>query len=85
MTWEKVMIDRAAKNLADKIDREVLWDLLRDLGWTPVVIPRFIDNKHAIDITHWLEETCKKAYERDGRNFLFESTKDAVNFILRWG
>jgi hypothetical protein len=49
------------------------------------MLPRLIDNHHAIDITYWLEENCKHSYERNGRDFIFESQKDANWFILRWG
>jgi hypothetical protein len=58
--------------------------MLKEIGWTRVMIPRLIDNDHAIDITYWLEENCKKAFERNGRDFIFEDKKDAVNFILAW-
>jgi len=67
-----------------EIDKEVLWDMLKDLGWTRVLLDRLQDNKHAIDITYWLEENCRGAYERDGRDFLFENPKDASMFILKW-
>jgi len=49
------------------------------------MLPRLIDNHHAIDITYWLEENCRHAVEREGRDFLFESAKDANWFKLRWG
>ena len=75
---------QAAAAMAREIDREVLWGMLENIGWHRVMIDRFQDNKHAIDITHWLEENCKNAYERRGRDFIFEDTKDATMFILRW-
>jgi hypothetical protein len=78
------MIEQMAKRMANEIDREVLWGMLKEIGWTRVMIPRLIDNDHAIDITYWLEENCKKAFERNGRDFIFEDKKDAVNFILAW-
>ena len=31
-----------------------------------------------------LEENIKNPFERNGRDFIFEDKKDAVNFILRW-
>jgi hypothetical protein len=48
------------------------------------MISRYIDNHHAIDITYWLKINCKKAYEGYGRDFIFESQKDANWFKLRW-
>jgi hypothetical protein len=79
------ILNRAGNQMAQDIDREVLWGMLQGLGWTRVMLPRLIDNYHAIDITHWLEDNCKQSYERSGRDFLFESQKDANWFILRWG
>ena len=82
---EEEMIEKASNAMAREIDREVLWGMLQGIGWHRVMIPRFVDNNHAVDITYWLEETCNKAYERNGRDFLFEDSKDANWFILRWG
>ena len=85
MTLEEEMINRVGAQMAQDIDREILWGMLQGIGWIRVMIPRLIDNNHAIDITHWLESNCKDAYERRGRDFIFESEKDANWFILRWG
>jgi len=79
------IINRAGEMMAQEIDREILWAMLLEIGWTRVMIDRLQDNKHAIDITHWLRENCQGAYERNGRDFLFENEKDAIMFILRWG
>jgi hypothetical protein len=80
-TWEA----QAAKQLARDIDREVLWGMLQGIGWTRIMLPRFVDNDHAVDITYWLADNCKDAFERSGRDFIFESQKDANWFMLRWG
>jgi hypothetical protein len=85
MTIEEEMIEQAGTEMAREVDREVLWGMLQGLGWTRVMLPRFIDNNHAIDIGYWLEENCKQAFERNGRDFLFEDIKDANWFRLRWG
>lgn len=74
----------ASKAMAREICREVLWGMLKGMGWTRVMLDRLQDNKHAVDISYWLEEHCQGAYERNGRDFLFEKEKDATMFILRW-
>ena len=84
MTSEEEIINKAGIEIAREIDREVLWGMLKEIGWTRVMIDRLQDNNHAVDITHWLVENCQGAYERNGRDFIFEDEKDAVNFILRW-
>jgi hypothetical protein len=84
MTLEEDITNQLGVQMQKEIDKEVLWGMLKDLGWTRVLLDRLQDNKHAIDITYWLEENCQGAYERDGRDFLFENPKDATMFILRW-
>jgi hypothetical protein len=85
MTLEEEILNKAGKQMANDIDREVLWGMLQGIGWTRIMLPRLIDNNHAVDITYWLEENCKKAYERNGRDFIFENERDANWFVLRWG
>jgi hypothetical protein len=87
MNIEQDILDRAGKAMANDIDREVLWGMLEGIGWTRVMITRLEDNKHAVDITYWLDDKAniKRAYERSGRDFIFESQKDANWFKLRWG
>ena len=78
------ILTNIAKEMQQDIDREILWGMLKGIGWTRVLLDRLQDNKHAIDITYWLEENCTGAYERRGRDFIFENEKDASMFILRW-
>lgn len=80
-TWEA----QAAKQMADDIDREILWGMLEGMGWTRVMVPTLGNAYMAVDIITWLEENCKQSHERSGRDFIFESAKDAQWFILRWG
>ena len=81
---EQQLSDILAKEIANEIDREVLWNMLKESGWHQVVIDRLTDNNHAIDITFWLEKNIKNRYERNGREFLFSAERDAITFILRW-
>jgi len=82
---EQEMIEAKANEMQTEIDREILWGMLQDKGWTRVMLPTLGNGEQAVDIIVWLEENCKKAYERSGRDFLFESQKDANWFKLRWG
>lgn len=81
---EQEMLEQAGIQMAREIDREILWGMLEGLGWTRVMLPKLIDNTHAIDITYWLEANCKHPFERSGRDFMFESQKDANWFMLKW-
>jgi len=81
---EQEIADKMSNDMAREIDREILWGMLKEIGWTRVLLDRLQDNKHAIDITIWLEENIKNPFERNGRDFIFEDPKDATMFILRW-
>jgi hypothetical protein len=78
------IINNLSEEIANDIDREVLWGMLKDIGWHRVMVSRDTDNKHAVDITIWLKNNVKNPYERRGRDFIFSAEKDAVKFILTW-
>jgi len=84
MTLEDEIMQKMAEQMSTEVDREILWGMLEGMGWTRVLLPKLIDNHHAIDITYWLEENCRNPFERNGRDFIFESQKDANWFMLRW-
>lgn len=81
---ENNMMKQAARRMAEDIDREVLWGMLQGLGWKRFMLDRLQDNKHAVDISYWLEENCRGNYERNGRDFLFEDERDFLMFTLTW-
>lgn len=83
-TLEEEILENAGKAMAREIDREVLWSMLKDIGWHRVMLDRLMDNNHAVDITYWLAANCRNPFERSGADFIFESEVDAVNFTLRW-
>jgi hypothetical protein len=84
MNLEKEIIEELGTKMQSQVDREILWGMLQGIGWTRVMLDRLQDNKHAVDITYWLEENIKNPFERAGRDFIFEDSKDAMLFILRW-
>jgi hypothetical protein len=81
---EEDIANELGMQMQKEVDREILWGMLKELGWTRVTLSRLQDNKHAIDISYWIEEYCTGAYEREGRDFIFENPKDASMFILKW-
>lgn len=85
MNLEQEIAEELSKQMSDEIDFEILSDVLCRFGWTRFDLTRFTDNHHAVDISYWLEDNCKGEYKRNGRRFLFEDSKDATMFILRWG
>jgi hypothetical protein len=85
MTLEEEILNKAGSRMAQDIDREILWGMLEGIGWTRVMLSTMGNGEQAVDIIVWLEDNCKKAYERNGRDFIFESERDANWFVLRWG
>jgi hypothetical protein len=81
---EQEIADKMGNDMARDIDREILWGMLEGIGWKRILLDRFQDNNHAVDITYWLEKNIKNPFERNGRDFIFENEKDALLFILRW-
>ena len=81
---ENDVINEMSTQLANDIDREILWGWLVQLGWKRFMLDRLQDNKHAIDITFWLEDNCQGKFERNGREFIFEKEQDYLMFVLRW-
>lgn len=84
MSLAEQMLDEKAEELKRYIDREVLWTMLKEIGWTRVMLSSETAMVKATEIKEWLEVNCKKSYEKHRQDFLFEDNKDAVNFILRW-
>jgi hypothetical protein len=84
MNLQEQILDQLSATMSAEMDREILWGMMVELGWHRVSISRLQDNNHAIDITYWLEEKCQGAYEREGREFIFELGTDATMFTLKW-
>lgn len=78
-------MDEAGRQMAREIDREIMWGMLKEIGWTRVNLPNYFKNaEHAVDLMGWIEHNIKGAYEKAGADFIFEDEKDASMFILKW-
>ncbi len=84
MNLQEQILEELGSEMQSQVDRDIFWGMLEGLGWTRVTLDRLTDNNHAIDITYWLKENIKNSFERNGRDFIFEDSKDAVMFILKW-
>ena len=84
MSLAEQMIDEMTKEIQRDIDREVMWGMLTQIGWTRVMLSSETAMVKATEIKEWLAVNCKKSYEKHKQDFLFEDNKDAVNFILKW-
>jgi hypothetical protein len=81
---EKEMIEKAGIEMSREIDREVLWSMLKEIGWTRVILSSETAMINATAIKEWLSFNCLGSYEKHYSDFIFENTKDASMFILRW-
>ena len=54
---EKEILDELGTKMQSEIDREIMWGMLKNLGWRRVNLNRFTDNNHAVDITDDKEAT----------------------------
>lgn len=84
-TEQDQIISSIAKQMADDIDKELLWGMLVSSGWTRVSAPITKSLAAYAELSDWLSANCKQSYKRGGSEFIFESVKDANWFILRWG
>lgn len=79
------ILTKIAKEMADSIDKELLWGMLVKAGWTRVILPSLSSRDSCVMLPLWLDEYCKDAYKRGGSEIIFKSSKDANWFTLRWG
>ena len=84
MNLEEEILRENSRRISAEIDRQILWDLLADEGWTRVDLIRFKDNTQAIDIIYWIENWCKSRWQRHGAQYIFEDPIEAELFILKW-
>lgn len=81
---EQEIMEELSGQMQSEIDKEILWGMLVGLGWTRVLLPRFENRDHALDVLKWAEDNCQHPYERKGSEYIFENNVDAVNFFLKW-
>jgi hypothetical protein len=86
MTLEEEMLNRASKEIAEEIDWGVMAGLLIEGGWERVTVdfgPRMSEST-AHEIKEWVRTQCHGQVKSRNKTWLFENSKDATMFILRW-
>ncbi len=80
---EDQIADRMAKEISKEIDFNILSSMLCELGWTKVVLkPMTWEQGSAVD--DWVSRHVRGHVETMGLVWLFEDSKDATMFILKW-
>jgi len=84
MSLEQQLMEKMSKEIAQKIDFDILSDLLVYSGWVKIELDTLENNNNAVDVFEWLDINCKHKVSRLGRKFVFESSAEAEWFMLRW-
>ncbi len=84
MSLEDKISDNLAKLMAQEIDFEILADALVACGWTKVVLERGALPCTGPELHEWRERNLTGRWKAHNRNWIFENSKDAVIFTLRW-
>lgn len=80
-------MDILAEEIRKEIDAEVMFEMLKDKGWYPVVGCRNLSfNRTALtQIQEWLTSGCLgKWHIKSHTDYIFERQEDAVMFALKW-
>lgn len=80
---EDQIADRMAREISREIDFEILSKLLCDIGWTKVVLKPMTSERGA-KIDYWVQRYVNRQFKTMGLVWLFEDSKDATMFILKW-
>lgn len=82
---QEQIVNELAEDMCSQIDFEILSDILiKSCGWQLVDLERFNDHEQTRDIIDWLQKNIKGHWQRKGSKFLFEHSRDANWFTLRW-
>ena len=81
----KDLEEQLAKDIQEEIDFSIVADILKETGWTEVIIGPLTSNQQAVDIITWLDKNCKNKHYGRGTRWLFNEAKYATMFVLRWG
>jgi len=83
MTLEEQIINDAGKAIANEIDFEILYSMLKELGWRKVVLSP-MTWEQGLEVDAWTEKHVKGPFETMGLVWIFEDEEDANWFALRW-
>ena len=73
-----------ARQIQAQIDREILFDILIECGWSKIALTSEWSLVSAADLHQWCEQNLTGKYQADENIWLFEKSQDAIQFALRW-
>ncbi len=83
-TAEEEIANALADELRQAIDAELMADMMVACGWTKVKQRYYLNNRDAVDRKVWLEDNCRGHYQTVGMHIVFEDSRDATMYILKW-
>ena len=78
------LAEQAAKILQEEIDREILFDMLTQVGWTRVELASKWLSVTGIELHEWRKANLTGRWYAHENVWIFEKAEDAVVFTLRW-
>lgn len=83
---EKEIIEAKATEMQQEIDREILWSMLAEMGWTRANYHQrnLTTESRVKEIQDWVKAHAQGSYECYYTDFIFEDPQDAVWFELKW-
>lgn len=84
MNLEEEMLKIKAEEMARAMDGEIICSLLKDTGYREIVVDPWVHGSLK-EITAWIDENVQGHYVNAGNRWLFEESKDATIFALKWG
>jgi hypothetical protein len=81
---QEQMLASIVQEYANEVDTQVLFDMLEEIGWIRVVCKTPLLTKQRQEIDTWIKDNVKGHIENRGPTWMFEDSKDACAFILKW-
>ena len=77
---EKQITEDTAAAIREEIDREIIWSMFENVGWSRVTLNYTPESDSLHD---WLL-ACQHNYKAVNNDFIFENEQEAAWFKLRW-
>lgn len=83
MNLQEQIVNDLGEKISKEIDFEILCSMLCQLGWSKIILsPMDMETSKAID--EWTESNIKGAFETMGLVWIFEDSRDANWFAMKW-
>ena len=81
---ENDIAEELGRQIQQEIDREILFELLVECGWTRIVLPSKWLPTSGVELHEWREKNLTGHYKAHENVWIFEKSQDALVFSLRW-